>query len=100
MRRAAERSAERLRLPQPLGKTPSFKFTLYTPPRVGASLALEGGVVKLNLSSFGYTPTSVQGTKDNYMGFMTACRSRSRACLLYTSPSPRDRTRTRMPSSA
>ena len=24
----------------------------------------------------------------------------SRACLLYTSPSPRDRTRTRMPSSA
>ena len=26
--------------------------------------------------------------------------SRARACLLYTSPSPRDRTRSRMPSSA
>jgi len=26
--------------------------------------------------------------------------SRSKACLLYTSPSPRDRTRSRMPSSA
>ena len=26
--------------------------------------------------------------------------SRERACLLYTSPSPRDRTRSRMPSSA
>ena len=27
-------------------------------------------------------------------------RERSMACLLYTSPSPRDRTRSRMPSSA
>ena len=26
--------------------------------------------------------------------------ARSRVCLLYTSPSPRDRTRSRMPSSA
>ena len=50
--------------------TPSFKVTLYTPPRVDASLALEGGAVKLNLAPFGYTPTSEQGTKDNYMGFM------------------------------
>ena len=29
-----------------------------------------------------------------------AARERLRACLLYTSPSPRDRTRSRMPSSA
>ena len=28
------------------------------------------------------------------------CRERLQACLLYTSPSPRDRTRYRMPSSA
>ena len=54
----------------PLGKGPSFKVTLYHPPRVDASLALEGGAVKLNLASLGYTPTSEQGTKDNYMGFM------------------------------
>ena len=29
-----------------------------------------------------------------------ACGVSSRDCLLYTSPSPRDRTRSRMPSSA
>ena len=29
-----------------------------------------------------------------------ATRDRNYACLLYTSPSPRDRTRSRMPSSA
>ena len=54
----------------PLGKAPHYKVTLYAPPRVDASLTVEGGAVKLNLSSFGYTPTSDQGTKDNYMGFM------------------------------
>ena len=54
---------------EPLGKPPSYKVTLYTPPRVDASLALEGGAVKLCLVSFGYEPTSKQGTKDNYMGF-------------------------------
>ena len=27
-------------------------------------------------------------------------RTKAKACLLYTSPSPRDRTRSRMPSSA
>ena len=30
----------------------------------------------------------------------SAARARHRRCLLYTSPSPRDRTRSRMPSSA
>jgi len=35
-----------------------------------------------------------QVTKEDYVAFL------SQACLLYTSPSPRDRTRTRMPSSA
>ena len=29
-----------------------------------------------------------------------AAKAEARACLLYTSPSPRDRTRSRMPSSA
>ena len=32
--------------------------------------------------------------------FMAASASRYDTCLLYTSPSPRDRTRSRMPSSA
>ena len=35
-----------------------------------------------------------------YLVRMVAGLSRPRACLLYTSPSPRDRTRSRMPSSA
>ena len=32
--------------------------------------------------------------------FQISRSSQSKACLLYTSPSPRDRTRSRMPSSA
>ena len=32
--------------------------------------------------------------------FQRLCRDMSNICLLYTSPSPRDRTRSRMPSSA
>ena len=31
---------------------------------------------------------------------LAAASSRAKGCLLYTSPSPRDRTRSRMPSSA
>eukprot|EP00966_Prymnesium_polylepis_P019399 447247-Prymnesium_polylepis.2 len=52
-----------------LGHAPSYKVTLYAPPRVDASLTLEGGDIKLSLAAFGYEATSEQGTKDNYMGF-------------------------------
>jgi len=42
------------------------------------------------------TPGDIQVYADKYeMGYDQAL-----ACLLYTSPSPRDRTRSRMPSSA
>ena len=34
------------------------------------------------------------------MGVVTGLPAQSEHCLLYTSPSPRDRTRSRMPSSA
>eukprot|EP00966_Prymnesium_polylepis_P333699 7389131-Prymnesium_polylepis.1 len=54
---------------KPLGKDPHYKVSLYKPPRVNANLALEGGLVKLDLASFSYESTSEQGTKDNYMGF-------------------------------
>jgi hypothetical protein len=54
---------------KPLGKAPHFKVSLYKPPRVNANLALEGGLVTLDLASFSYESTSEQGTKDNYMGF-------------------------------
>ena len=38
---------------------------------------------------------------DNLRAYHNVCRHRAaKVCLLYTSPSPRDRTRSRMPSSA
>ena len=37
---------------------------------------------------------------DNFQSLETLCHEMGHACLLYTSPSPRDRTRSRMPSSA
>ena len=36
----------------------------------------------------------------NYQKFIKEARALGECCLLYTSPSPRDRTRSRMPSSA
>ena len=35
-----------------------------------------------------------------WLAFVRSDRAHARICLLYTSPSPRDRTRSRMPSSA
>ena len=37
---------------------------------------------------------------DNEFGFVSHAHTHCNPCLLYTSPSPRDRTRSRMPSSA
>ena len=41
-----------------------------------------------------------ESTKPEKAGFEDAGFMQVRTCLLYTSPSPRDRTRSRMPSSA
>ena len=62
---------------------------------------------KLVRSCFGndhhHTHGKFSGTADEFIeyasGFLKEVAS-SHHCLLYTSPSPRDRTRTRMPSSA
>ena len=44
---------------------------------------------------------TVKGYADFEKSTLTAViEARAKACLLYTSPSPRDRTRSRMPSSA
>ena len=50
------------------------------------------GTLKVNSTVSGYSSTKIQtgGFGDSQAGI----------CLLYTSPSPRDRTRSRMPSSA
>ena len=50
-----------------LGQGPSYKVTLYNPPRIDATLALEDGAVKLSLASFGYE--AVTTSKDHFMGF-------------------------------
>ena len=39
-------------------------------------------------------------TEDNVFGWCLENNNQFEICLLYTSPSPRDRTRSRMPSSA
>ena len=39
-------------------------------------------------------------TDEEFQGWWKLSQDRPRLCLLYTSPSPRDRTRSRMPSSA
>ena len=55
-----------------LGKAPSYRVSLYSAPRVGASLSLTGGAVKLDLKAHGYEPVTKKGTIDNYMGFYIA----------------------------
>ena len=53
-----------------LGKSPSHSVSLYREPRVDATLALEGGSVKLNLQSFGYEVANKSKPKDWYAGFV------------------------------
>ena len=45
-------------------------------------------------------PTLCYLKKINEIGACRICMVEVKGCLLYTSPSPRDRTRSRMPSSA
>ena len=45
-------------------------------------------------------PHLVQALREAVDSALMMCATQARLCLLYTSPSPRDRTRSRMPSSA
>ena len=62
--------------------------------------------MKLDILAFGAHPDDVEmgcgGTiaKSTSAGKKVGIVDLTRGCLLYTSPSPRDRTRSRMPSSA
>ena len=62
--------------------------------------------VNIDLRDAGFTGFANQTIKFDLMGTGTDSTSQatiaqgSTPCLLYTSPSPRDRTRSRMPSSA
>ena len=73
----------------------------YTP--TAGTYAPTTGVMTLTLPTAQYTPTTGT-TYDPATGQMTLAFATNHGlavgCLLYTSPSPRDRTRSRMPSSA
>ena len=60
------------------------------------------GWARANAAASGLEKAPVRWIVDDATGFVLreARRARSYDCLLYTSPSPRDRTRSRMPSSA
>ena len=54
-----------------------------------------------SVSTFHYRPFVVDYSQDDrLLAMCTLGQDDNKSCLLYTSPSPRDRTRTRMPSSA
>ena len=59
-------------------------------------------LLAIALKSLGHKAISLSGAQAGIQTDATYSRARIRAitCLLYTSPSPRDRTRSRMPSSA
>ena len=69
-------------------------------------LSLEGLIfqaTKIDIDSNVLTITLNRPEKKNALNNVMSneiCYALSYACLLYTSPSPRDRTRSRMPSSA
>ena len=48
----------------------------------------------------GLDPHSLYMTRDAFKSLQDTTKGEFSGCLLYTSPSPRDRTRSRMPSSA
>ena len=68
----------------------------------GFAVAASGAVGRLRYdAATGRLSASVQGTAPSpYRVQVQLQEAYDDACLLYTSPSPRDRTRSRMPSSA
>ena len=77
-----------------------LELRVYTSRLLGANpdLVLHGGgntSVKLNQQNFFGDPEELLLVKGSGWDLATI-----ESCLLYTSPSPRDRTRSRMPSSA
>eukprot|EP00656_Telonema_subtile_P051454 TRINITY_DN6920_c0_g1_i2.p1 TRINITY_DN6920_c0_g1~~TRINITY_DN6920_c0_g1_i2.p1 ORF type:complete len:101 (-),score=26.76 TRINITY_DN6920_c0_g1_i2:55-357(-) len=63
-------------------------------------VALGTGDVSIKHSHCGRRQGAAQGFRELVRSFQAPNKHQTWACLLYTSPSPRDRTRSRMPSSA
>ena len=81
-------------------------FAAFLLVSVGQSLAQAQGMTSLLIKSATPSPkttdtsgTDNAGSKDQ-LAQVAAQQTDIQSCLLYTSPSPRDRTRSRMPSSA
>ena len=71
--------------------------TGYTPTAAGYDP--QTGVITFTLANHGFAAGDFIKIADNSLTF-TCMEDNDGTCLLYTSPSPRDRTRSRMPSSA
>ena len=69
----------------------------YQPDKVLRELLRIGKSVVVSIPNFGYWKVR---TSLLFFGKMPVTKTLPNTCLLYTSPSPRDRTRSRMPSSA
>ena len=91
----------------------TFDETLQTPPmtdndtpKVVNLLENQIDALKARLAQASDRETALQSEKSKLLDMLSAEQEKTRVlmlpnpCLLYTSPSPRDRTRSRMPSSA
>ena len=70
--------------------------SLNTARRQLAGAGLQGAALAFG----GVNPSATQAVTESYNGSSWTEVNDLNTCLLYTSPSPRDRTRSRMPSSA
>ena len=66
----------------------------------GEFLVAEDDAEQVKKLLAGHAPSELLVPKGGNDAVIAACIAQERTCLLYTSPSPRDRTRSRMPSSA
>ena len=70
-------------------------------PRIGfIGLGLMGGNMVENLQNKGFEPIVMDLNKEAVAAVVARGASVANSCLLYTSPSPRDKRQARMPSSA
>ena len=70
-------------------------------PGVAASISVDGNMIISGITTLGTTSFTADATVNSLtVGRGSGNFPSNTACLLYTSPSPRDRTRSRMPSSA
>ena len=67
---------------------------------VGGVTPGKGGQTHLNLPVFNTVADAVKQTEANATVIYVPAKFAAKACLLYTSPSPRDKRQSRMPSSA